>query len=88
MIVLTFLLVIGFVIQPLFSNSRRNPFAGGRREEMLQLRKRNLYRQIKEAEMEFEMGSLSDEDYVRTRRQLKEEASRILAQIEELLPMA
>ncbi len=55
---------------------------------MLQLRKRNLYRQIKEAEMEFEMGSLSDEDYVRTRRQLKEEASRILAQIEELLPMA
>ncbi|MDP6456844.1 MAG: hypothetical protein QF551_06080 [Candidatus Marinimicrobia bacterium] len=84
MIILTFLLVTGFIIQPLFSDSRKNPFAEGRREEALQLHKRNLYRQIKEAELEFEMGNLSDEDFSRTRSLLKEEASRVLAQIERL----
>ena len=43
--------------------------------DILRLRKTVIYRQIKEAEMEFEMGSLSKEDYERTRNQLKEEVS-------------
>ena len=44
----------------------------------LKRKKKILYRQIKEAEMEYEMGNLSEEDFIRTRQMLKQEVSQTL----------
>jgi len=83
MIVITFFLVLAFIIQPLFLTSKHLPGKKDISLDILRLRKTVIYRQIKEAEMEFEMGSLSKEDFERTRNQLKEEASQIIGKIRE-----
>lgn len=81
MIVLTFFLVGTFVIQPLLKKPMSAPTSQEASTDTLTLRKNVIYRQIKEAEMEFEMGNLSREDYQATRNQLKQEAAQILAQL-------
>lgn len=81
MIVLTFFLVGTFVIQPLLQKPMSAPPRKDASSDALVLRKQVVYRQIKEAEMEFEMGNLSREDYESTRNQLKQEAAQILAQL-------
>ncbi|MEE9168018.1 MAG: hypothetical protein V3U24_11245 [Candidatus Neomarinimicrobiota bacterium] len=78
MIVLTFLVVGGFVIQPLLMKRVENPSSGDASATILNRQKEVIYKQIKEAEMEFEMGNLAKEDFERTRNQLKEEATHIL----------
>lgn len=79
MIVLTFFLVGTFVIQPLLRKPMSAPDPQDASLDSLTLRKKVVYRQIKEAEMEFEMGNLSREDFEGTRNQLKQEAAQILA---------
>ena len=81
MIVLTFFLVLSFIIQPLFSKTPNRPKMNTGPSDILRLRKEVVYEQIKEADMEFEMGNLSKEDFERTRNQLKEEASQIIGEI-------
>ncbi|ODS29618.1 MAG: hypothetical protein SCARUB_05284 [Candidatus Scalindua rubra] len=84
MILVTFVVLVTFIVQPLFA-SRVVDIPDIEDNEILnlQLRKEIIYRQIKEAEMERDMGNLSDEDYNRTRRQLKEEASQIIDVLEQ-----
>ena len=84
MIVLTFFLVISFIVQPLFMGVVDKPDIEDRSLDILKLRKKVVYKQIKEAEMEFEMGNLSEEDFHRTRNLLKSEASKIIAQINQI----
>ncbi|MFQ6674953.1 MAG: hypothetical protein ACE5LH_01265 [Fidelibacterota bacterium] len=81
MIVLTFFLVGTFVIQPLLQKPMSGPAPDDASTHALLLRKQVVYRQIKEAEMEFEIGNLSREDFETTRDQLKQEAAQILAQL-------
>ncbi|MFQ6615934.1 MAG: hypothetical protein ACE5HZ_04105 [Fidelibacterota bacterium] len=81
MIVLTFFVVGTFVIQPLLQKPMSAPAAEDASADSLMLRKKVVYRQIKEAEMEFEMGNLSREDFESTRNQLKQEAAQILAEL-------
>lgn len=83
MIVLTFLLVAGFVVQPLFMEKTGSPSVKDTTLDKLNLRKELIYKQIKEAEMEFEMGNLSRKDFDRTRGQLKKEAVRIIGLIQK-----
>ena len=47
----------------------------------LKRKKRLLYRQIKELEMEFDMGNVNDSDYQNSRNALKQEVSSVIAQI-------
>lgn len=84
MILVTFVVLVTFIVQPLFA-SRAVDIPDIEDNEILnlQLRKEIIYRQIKEAEMERDMGNLSDEDYNRTRQQLKEEASQIIDVLEQ-----
>lgn len=81
MIVLTFFVVGTFVIQPLFQKPLSAPLSQDGSADALKLRKDVVYQQIKEAEMEFEMGNLSRKDFEATRNQLKQEAAEILAQL-------
>ena len=82
MIVLTFFLVVSFIIRPLLMKSINRPSIIDTSLDILNLKKEVVYRQIKEAEMEFEMGDLSKRDFERTRNTLKQEASRIIAEIQ------
>lgn len=81
MTVLTFLLVAGFVVQPLLIGNLEPPTARDADLETLKLRKKVLYKQIKEAEMEFEIGILSDEDFAQTRNRLKKEVAQLISEI-------
>jgi|TARA_B100000959_G_C14914923_1_gene596859 uncharacterized membrane protein len=84
MILVTFAVLVIFIVQPLFA-THVAIHSDTEDDEMqtLQLRKEIIFRQIKEAEMEHDMGNLSDEDYKRTRLMLKEEASLIIDDIEQ-----
>ncbi|MFQ6607097.1 MAG: hypothetical protein ACE5EE_01025 [Fidelibacterota bacterium] len=83
MIIVTFVVLVIFIIQPLFSSQVVDIVDEiDSEKQTLLLRKESFYRQIKEAEMEHDMGNLSLEDYKRTRQQLKEEVSQIIDAIE------
>lgn len=75
--------MVGFIIQPLLLKKVDRPDDEDITLETLKLRKKVIYKQIKEAEMEYEMGNLSEEDYIRTRNSLKEEASSVIKTIEK-----
>ena len=40
-----------------------------------------LYRQIKELEMEFDIGNINEDDFQATRTELKQEVSAVIAQL-------
>lgn len=75
MIILTFVVIAGFCIQPLFFPRMAQYSPEESTLNSLKRKKKILYRQIKEAEMEYEMGNLSEEDFIRTRQMLKQEVS-------------
>lgn len=81
MLLITFVIMVGFIIQPLLLKKIDKPDDEDITLETLKLRKKVIYKQIKEAEMEYEMGNLSEEDYIRTRNSLKEEASSVIKTI-------
>jgi len=80
LVLIFFILPIIFVLQPLFlakitkSKDETNLVS-------LKRKKRLLYRQIKELEMEFDMGNVNDNDYQNSRNALKQEVSSVIAQI-------
>ncbi len=83
MLLITFVIIVGFIIQPLLLKKVDKPDYEEITLETLKLSKKVIYKQIKEAEMEYEMGNLSEEDYIRTRNSLKEEASSVIKIIEK-----
>ncbi|HIO75039.1 MAG TPA: hypothetical protein EYG62_06540 [Candidatus Marinimicrobia bacterium] len=84
MIVLTFVLIIGFAVQPLFEVKGKNRTGHGVTVEALALRKLSLYEQIKELELEYEMGNVSYDDFQRNRNELKREVSNVLEQMKSI----
>ena len=84
MIIVTFIIVLGFSVQPLFLPKKQNIDEGKSKIIILKLLKESIYDQIKELEMEYEMGTVSPSDFQRNRNELKLEASSILDKLESL----
>ena len=84
MIIVTFIIVLGFSVQPLFLPKKQNIDEGKSKIIILKLLKESIYGQIKELEMEYEMGTVSPSDFQRNRNELKLEASSILDKLESL----
>ena len=78
MIIVTFIIVLGFSVQPLFLPRKQNQDEEKSKIVVLKLLKESIYGQIKELEMEYEMGTVSPSDFQRNRNELKLEASSIL----------
>ena len=80
LILIFFILPLIFVIQPLFLQKIEE------KDEALvrgtfKRKKIILYRQIKELEMEFDIGNINENDFQATRTELKQEVSAVIAQL-------
>ena len=80
LILIFFILPLIFVIQPLFLQKIEE------KDETLdrgtsKRKKIILYRQIKELEMEFDIGNINEDDFQATRTELKQEVSAVIAQL-------
>src|SRR3954462_6620974 len=83
---LVLLLVVGFVVAaPL----RRGPDVDRREDEKraaLEAAKEAKYREIRDAELDFRMGKLTEADYKVTDRELRGQAIEILRELDALTP--
>ena len=77
-----FVLPIIFVIQPLFLNKVEN-LENEIDISSLERRKQLLYRQIKELEMEFDIGNVNQKDFEISRKELKMEVSEVIAKLKD-----
>jgi hypothetical protein len=79
-------LLVGFVVAaPL----RRGPDVDRREDEMraaLEAAKEAKYREIRDAELDFRMGKLTEADYRTTDRELRGQAIAILRELDALTP--
>ena len=79
-------LVVGFVVgRPLL----RGPDVDRREDERraaLEAAKEAKYREIRDAELDFRMGKLTEADYRLTDRELRAQAIEILRQLDEYAP--
>jgi flagellar biosynthesis/type III secretory pathway M-ring protein FliF/YscJ len=76
-------LVALVVVRPLIRGEESAPADEARRAE-LEAAKEAKYREIRDAELDLQMGKLSAEDHRRTDRELRAEAVAILAELDEL----
>lgn len=67
-----------FVIQPLFLEPGLEIKDTEKSSAALKQRKKILYRQIKELDMDYQLGNIQDDDYGQTREELKKEVAEIL----------
>lgn len=74
--------VLFVVLQPLRSRSVADPSSDRRAD--LEAAKEAKYREIKDAELDFRMGKLSEEDWRALDAELRAQAIEILRQIDEL----
>ena len=81
MIMFIFILVLIFSVQPLFWNFNELNFNNSNQNNSLELRKLSIYEQIKELELEFDMGNISIVDFERNRLELKKEVSDIIEKL-------
>ncbi|HJL73841.1 MAG TPA: c-type cytochrome biogenesis protein CcmI [Candidatus Marinimicrobia bacterium] len=75
---LLFTVLAVFVIQPLFLRQNPEIVDTESNNAALKQRKKILYRQIKELEMDHQLGNIQDDDYRQARDDLKNEVSTIL----------
>ncbi|MBC8345353.1 MAG: hypothetical protein ISR82_02105 [Candidatus Marinimicrobia bacterium] len=83
LILILFILPVIFVIQPLFL-----PMIAKKNIQVdvtsLKRKKLLIYRQIKELEMEFDIGNINEQDFSSGRADLKREVSEVIAQLNSL----
>jgi cytochrome c-type biogenesis protein CcmI len=80
-VVVVFLMLFvmaAFVIQPLFLKPGLEIKDTEKSSAALKQRKKILYRQIKELDMDYQLGNIQDDDYGQTRNELKKEVAEIL----------
>lgn len=77
-IFLIFVIIAVFVIQPLFLEPGLEIKDTEKSSAALKQRKKILYRQIKELDMDYQLGNIQDDDYGQTREELKKEVAEIL----------
>jgi hypothetical protein len=83
---LLFIIFVGttyYVLIPFFSPVSVISEAGNPRATGLQLRKINLYRQLREIEFEHEMGITSPEDFERSRGDILKETKQVITALEQ-----
>ena len=80
LIFIPFALSILYVIEPLFMSKLANSYVSEDRKS-LKRKKTMLYRQIKELEMEYDIGNINNKDFTKMRIELKKEVSAIIAQL-------
>ena len=76
-------IVAVIVARPLRGGSRGDAAVDDRRQA-LEAAKESKYREIRDAELDFQMGKLSKEDYERTDGELRAQAIAILKDIDRL----
>ncbi|MEC7798724.1 MAG: hypothetical protein VX517_01590 [Candidatus Neomarinimicrobiota bacterium] len=82
LILLFFILPIIFVLEPLFF-SKLDYHPNDDNYSILKRKKILLYRQIKELEMEYDIGNISDKDYMELRDNLKQEVSLVISKLKK-----
>ena len=80
LILIFFILPLIFVVQPLLLQKIEEKDETLDRGT-LKRKKIILYRQIKELEMEFDIGNINEDDFQATRTELKQEVSAVIAQL-------
>ena len=81
LILIFFVVAVIFVLQPLFL-SDLGKIVLELDKNVLKRKKLLLYRQIKELEMEYEIGNINDEDFDSNRALLKQEVSAIITALD------
>ena len=81
LILMFFVVAVIFVLQPLFL-SDLGKIVVELDKNVLKRKKLLLYRQIKELEMEYEIGNINDEDFHSNRALLKQEVSAIITALD------
>ena len=81
LILIFFVVAVIFVLQPLFL-SDLGKIVVELDKNVLKRKKLLLYRQIKELEMEYEIGNINDEDFHSHRALLKQEVSAIITALD------
>ena len=82
--ILVLALIVAFVVAgPLRHRSGPDSSSDDRREA-LEAAKEGKYREIRDAELDFRMGKLSEDDYQRTDGELRAQAIAILKDIDRL----
>ena len=81
LILMFFVVAVIFVLQPLFL-SDLGKIVVELDKNVLKRKKLLLYRQIKELEMEYEIGNINDEDFHSNRALLKQEVSAIITTLD------
>ena len=75
--------IVAYVVtRPLLRARREEPAGDDRRA--LEAAKEAKYREIRDAELDFRMGKLSEDDYRATDRELRAQAIAILKRLDEL----
>lgn len=69
------------VIQPLFIDQMIHLIDKNAEKNSLEQRKKILYRQIKDLEMDHQMGNLSELEFTQQRSDLKKEVSQIITEL-------
>ncbi|RMD94293.1 MAG: zinc-ribbon domain-containing protein [Calditrichaeota bacterium] len=82
------LLILAYVSYPLVeAHSKKGIWkkvSSNHRAKELEERKQAIYSAIKDIEFDYQMGKLSEEDFIELRNQYKEEAINLLKQIDRL----
>lgn len=82
LIIIFFILPVIFVIQPLLMSEVEKE-EEIENFELLKRKKLILYRQIKELEMEYDLGNIDDLDFKTFRNELKQEVSLVISQMKK-----
>ena len=80
LIFISFVLSMIYAIEPLFMSKLVN-INKSDDQKSLKRKKVMIYRQIKELEMEYDIGNINDKDFTQMRDELKKEVSELISQI-------
>ena len=80
LIFISFVLSMIYAIEPLFMTKLEN-INKSDDQKSLKRKKVMIYRQIKELEMEHDIGNINDKDFTEMRDELKKEVSELISQI-------
>jgi len=78
-IFLVFILVIAYIVQPLLLNKDITIKNTTDSKVSYLQRKKILYRQIKELDLDYQLGNVVEQDYIDSRNDFKKEVSDILS---------
>ena len=80
LIFISFVLSMIYAIEPLFMSKLVDIYKRDNHDS-LKRKKVMIYRQIKELEMEYDIGNINDKDFTQMRDELKKEVSELISQI-------